>query len=436
MKKMSTQHSILTLGTLSMALFSACGSTTSPVKPPPRVETLTGQINNKYTPTTITVLGKTPVVTDANGRFSIPDVSIPYTVKVVVPDYYPSQGKYTYVFENVSTNNLNAIVNSLRSRGLPDNNPAAKSLIIKGSIRNSSAIPGQNQFAIFLTTNLDTYPFPRQSDFEFQCYECAMPKAKATASVFYVSDLSGSLNKRFTGFGKRSITVPADGTVIAQDIEPQPINTRSITVKAVTPDGKIPTSSVLQHFIQLEPGEAGIYLSLGTVPLETTFNAPDIAGSSHFLIFSSSYQSTNQFLVGAVKIDNNTNSLSIDMPKFISLTSPANGSLVDTRKPNLWKWSENSGLFVVKINRYSSTIPSVGSEGSIFTLYTSKNQINLEDYDVNLSVNAEYKVSVSSFGIVSAIDDTFASFGESQAFLFQTSSWKSSGATATFKTLP
>jgi predicted component of type VI protein secretion system len=56
MKEMSTQHSILTLVTLSMALLSACNSTTSPVKPPPRVETLTGQINNRYT-ATITVLG-------------------------------------------------------------------------------------------------------------------------------------------------------------------------------------------------------------------------------------------------------------------------------------------------------------------------------------------------------------------------------------------
>jgi hypothetical protein len=358
-------------------------------------------------------------------------------VKFFVPSPDSISNSSIYVLENVTTNNLNSLINGFIPRGTPDNTITPKSLIIRGSFKNSALILGSYTQKGFLTTNLSVRPIQLQfENYEYNCNDCILPNAKATASIIYITNVEKGLSANYIGFGKRSIAVPAEGFASNQDIVIQPINTHSVTVKSILRDGRSPSSSSLAHFVQINPGEAGISLNSGQATSETKINTPDISGALHLFLVSNEYKDTKQYLIGSQILDNNTTSASIELPKFISISNPKDGSILDPRKPNSWDWSGGSNIYFVSIaKKYNPTATADGNFTS-FSLYTSKNKLSLEDYDVQLSPNSEYEFGIASYSIVSEINDNFATLISSEAYIFQSPSFSGSLATSVFKTLP
>jgi hypothetical protein len=390
-----------------IVLVLGCNKSSSPSGPsgntPGSVITVTGKVldlaNQPVPSVPVLITGKTSTNTDANGAFTITNVTVPYDVTVI-----NAAAQNALVYKGLSRNDP-TLVFPVSSSSTP------RSAVVNGSVRGGAFTPTQPsdyRTVVLFASPEASWRSTTGSSGSFSVGGTWYGPTTTTGSLYalqYQADASGiPVANGFKGYAVKSGLVLNDAsTTNNQNDTLTSISTGQLTGTIAAPTGY--TLGSRSFYIR--------YSSTALVQLfgETNTNSsvsyytPTISGATVVLSASAAKPSTGTSVTFKVGLATSQTGVAISIPAGPELSLPIAGATgVDTTVA--FSWTALSGGVHLVI--FSSTgHPSF----YVVTTGTSTTIPNLKAYGLGLPASTSYSWQIYAFSPVATIDEAAASTG-------------------------
>jgi hypothetical protein len=390
---MKTIHRLLALPLASLGLLVACGSDGDGTGPNPGI-TVVGFVQDRVgepiSDASVLLLGKPPVRSDANGRFSIPGVRTPYDIAVIV-----SSQKRVILYKNLTRSDPNLAFFGFTG--------AVRSATISGTAPPASGVA---TFVFFIGSRYvwgATFADPTTGQ-----YAMTVPwqgSATAHAGRLYLLRFwrgPTGLPASYDGYGSKPLTIGAGGEFSGNDfaatelIDPPE---QTISGSIAVPVGYTLYSRTLVLFFAGVPVSG---IELGPLPSLFTYTVPDLEG----VVFGAAAEARDpccrRSVFSKIGITGNSANVILRLEPAALLTLPTDGTEgVDIT--TAFRWNQGGGTGVNTFN----VIPG-DSANPRFTVVTTDADAtipNLAGEGMGLPAAVGYRWSVTRTFSVTSADD-------------------------------
>ena len=356
----------------------------------------------------VIIKGKAPVTTDANGGFTVSNVSKPYEARVIF-----STDQTALVYQGLTRTDPTLIYLDVTSTG--------KSATISGSVPPAAG-KITRVFFISGTMSWSTNADQGTGLYTLDVYwKGSANSMSGKLQVLRWTQNASGLPNQYDAYGfEDNLTVSAGGTfpdnnfAAANLTDPPEQNISGSIVR--------PSSSydLYNKILYLFFGNAEIYLGEEWgAGLSDNFSyvVPSITGATFGINASASLNATptdRYTYYGKRGITGGSSGITINLASSPQLNIPAhNGSGIDTTTQFLWTKGSGGGICLLYV---SPTMWGTGPSFRIFTATNSASIPNLAPQGMGLPSNISYSWSITQVFPVSSIDDA-----ASATFLQQTS---------------
>jgi hypothetical protein len=377
--------------------------------------------------------GASITTTDANGAFTLDNVTVPYTVVAVTPNIAvpdggaapPQPPNAAVVYEGLTRPDPTLLLFGAVQHSAP-----SRTQSISGTITGGSAFPLATKEQISMTvsaagSSLDDFP-ASATDGTFSTGFNWEGPASEPATIYALEstlDTSG-LPLSYTGWGSVAISANDGSAQSALGIAMQTVASDTLVMDTTGPAG---TNTQGQWILGLPFGATGVIAAALQSGLTSATNsgvqmlAPKIPGVSPWLLFIAQYANTSNASQIALATRTNLvpgspNHVAVTLPPLVSISSPAAAATNVTASTSFaWSSVPNSAYGFIFGNTAGGPSPS-------FAIYTTRTTLQLPDLSAfglpPLPTNTAYDIITVAAPSTTGVDGIAGPDGISGVGLF------------------
>jgi hypothetical protein len=393
-----------------LLIMSSCKKDNNPATNTPTTITVAGVVKDAagepINGVAVIIVGKGTVTSGADGSFSIPNVTTPYDIIMVL-----STQKTAIMYKGLTINNPTLVYTSSALGTL-------KSATISGTVP-AAATKRTLVFFVSGTSTFSTTANPTTGAYTINAGWYTSPTT-FTGKVYVLrwTPATTGFPTDYDAFGSKDLTISNAGTFTVNFATGELTDPSEQTISGAVSRAAT-TYSLNSRSLYVNFGNSILFLSneLGTPPFADNFNitVPSIAGATYGIYAVATQPATVGSRTSAfyrANIAPGTSGLALTLAAAPQLTAPVNnGTNVDTTTSFLFSPGGATGIHQVFITGVATNPRFI-----IYTAASSFTIPNLVSVGLGLPANANYSWLVTQFSPLASVNDAASS-----AFFSQTS---------------